>query len=169
MDRSRMPNGTSTFLSIIIFVATTTMDLTNPDTYSRLLTIGQDLSILIGVWSWFARRIFLIRWKEWEEQLIDLIDTFYIVWQVYMVTTKIFYFYFNQRDIASMLKILVNRYLALSNSDDPKIRQMQRFYYFQETILFLLNYFNGVMLALSFPIQVNVYCLYVNFETKCNT
>lgn len=76
--------------------------------------------------------------------------------QVYMVTTKIFYFYFNQREIGSMLKILVDRFLALTNSNDAKIREMQRFYYFQETILFLLNYFNGLMLALSFPIQVNV-------------
>lgn len=74
-----------------------------------------------------------------------------------MVTTKIFYFYFNQRKIGSMLDIFVKRYLALTNSNDPKIRQMQRFYYFQETILFLLNYFNGLMLALSFPIQVIFY------------
>lgn len=27
------------------------MDLTNPETYSRLLAIGEDLSILIGVWN----------------------------------------------------------------------------------------------------------------------
>lgn len=71
-----------------------------------------------------------------------------------MVTTKIFYFYFNQRKIGKMLKILEVRFLALGQSRDARIRRMQQFCYFQETILFLLNYFNGVMLALSFPIQV---------------
>lgn len=75
--------------------------------------------------------------------------------QVYMVATKILYFYFNQQKIGKMLKILEDRFLALGDSRDHRIRKMQRFCYFQETILFLLNYFNGVMLALSFPIMVN--------------
>lgn len=72
-----------------------------------------------------------------------------------MVTIKIFYFYFNQQKIGKMLKILEDRFLVLGNSHDPRIRSMQQFCYFQETILFLLNYFNGVMLAMSFPIQVS--------------
>lgn len=53
-----------------------------------------------------------------------------------------------------MLQILKDRFLALGESNDHRIRRMQKFCYFQETILFLLNYFNGVMLALSFPIMV---------------
>ncbi|XP_055323830.1 odorant receptor 49b-like [Sitodiplosis mosellana] len=96
------------------------MDLTNPETYSRILAICEDLSILIGV---------------------------------YMVATKILYFYFNQQKIGGMLKILEDRFLALGESRDQRICRMQRFCYFQETILFLMNYFNGVMLAMSFPIQ----------------
>lgn len=72
-----------------------------------------------------------------------------------MVATKIFYFYFNQQKIGEMLKILEDRFLALGENHDKRIRRMQKYCYFQETILFLLNYFNGVMLALSFPIMVN--------------
>lgn len=72
-----------------------------------------------------------------------------------MVTTMIFYFYFNQGKIGKMPKILEDRFLALGYSRDPKICRMQQFCYFQETIFFLLNYFNGVMLAMSFPIQVS--------------
>lgn len=80
-----------------------------------------------------------------------------------MVTIKIFYFYFNQRKIGSMLKELEDRFLLLSSSNDERIRRMQKFCYFQETILFLLNYFNGVMLAMSFPIQVKMkYTIYLD-------
>lgn len=71
-----------------------------------------------------------------------------------MVATKIFYFYFNQRRIGDLLKILEDRFLALSRCDDEAIRKKQRFCYFQETILFLLTYFNALILSLSFPIQV---------------
>lgn len=34
---------------VAFFVATTTMDLSNPETYCSVLAIGEDLSILFGV------------------------------------------------------------------------------------------------------------------------
>lgn len=83
-----------------------------------------------------------------------------------MVSTKIFYFYFNQQKIGEMLKILEDRFLALSHSRDPKILSMQKFCYFQEMILFLLNYFNGVMLAMSFAIQVDSLIFQKNWTTE---
>lgn len=55
-----------------------------------------------------------------------------------------------------MLKELEDRFLKLNHSNDLKIRKMQKYCYFQETILFLINYFNGVMLATSFPLQVSI-------------
>lgn len=65
-----------------------------------------------------------------------------------------------------MLKILEDRFLELNSTNDQRIRKMQRFWYFQETILFLLNYFNGVMLAFSFPIQVRLNYLKKNYISQ---
>lgn len=73
-----------------------------------------------------------------------------------MVTTKIFYFRFNQRRIGTILNTLEKRFINLSITNDMKIRKLQRFYYFQESILFFLNYFNGFMLSMSFPFMVNI-------------
>lgn len=72
-----------------------------------------------------------------------------------MVTTKILYFYFNQPKIGAMLRELEERFLELNNSNDMKVRQMQKYCYIQETILFFINFMNGIMLAFSFPIEVS--------------
>lgn len=132
---------------MLLFVATTTMDLTNPETYSSIMAIGEDLSILIGV----KQLACVMRQSNYFKFVCFLLN----IVQVYMVTTKILYFHLNQSKIGSMLKELEDRFLELNHSKDPRVRRLQKYCYFQETILFFLNYFNGVMLAMSFPIQVS--------------